>query len=134
MKKQVNIYGDKDNNTKENYKMDSYLNKKVKDITNALNKNGNKVVVIGDGEKIIDQYPKKGYLLSSNDTVILKTNGNYKMPSLIGMSKKEVVEICSMLDLNCTFDGFGYANSQSIKESSSIKKKDELKVVFKELY
>lgn len=130
----LNIYGDKDNNTKENYKMDSYLNKKVKDITNALNKNGNKVVVIGDGEKIIDQYPKKGYLLSSNDTVILKTNGNYKMPSLIGMSKKEVVEICSMLDLNCTFDGFGYANSQSIKESSTIKKKDELKVSFKELY
>ena len=130
----LNMYGDKDNNTKENYKMDSYLNKKVKDITNALNKNGNKVVVIGDGEKIIDQYPKKGYLLSSNDTVILKTNGNYKMPSLIGMSKKEVVEICNMLDLNCTFDGFGYANSQSIKESSSIKKKDELKVVFKELY
>ena len=85
-------------------------------------------------DKRVNQYPTNDYLLSSNEKVILVTNGTYKMPNLKGYSKKEVRAVCDMLDLNCTLEGFGYAISQSIKTDAIIKTGNEIKIIFKELY
>ena len=91
--------------------------------------------MIGDGTKVIAQYPSEGALLSRNDTVFLLTDStSYKMPNFVGYSKKEVMEVCSLLDMKCTFDGYGYATKQSIKAGTVIRKDDEQVIEFKERY
>jgi len=53
------------------------------------------------------------------------------MPNIEGFSKLQTRAVCDFLDLNCTFDGYGYVTKQSIKKDVVIKKNDELKVFFK---
>ena len=130
----LNIFDTQSNDIIKNKKIENYLNKEKEEVLSALKKENIDVVVIGDGNKIVNQYPAKDYLLSSNEKVILVTNGTYKIPNLKGYSKKEVRAVCDMLDLNCTLEGFGYAISQSIKTDTIIKTGNEIKIIFKELY
>jgi len=130
----LNIFDTKSEEKMENKVVDSFLNKNKDDVLKVLKEQNINSVVIGEGSKIVEQYPKKGYALSSNEKVILVTNGTYKMPNLKGYSKKEVRAICDILDLSCTLEGFGYAKEQSVKSGTSIKKGDNITVKFKELY
>ena len=130
----LNIFDTKSEEKVENKVVESFLNKNKDDVLKTLKEQNINSVVIGEGSKIVDQYPKKGYELSSNEKVILVTNGTYKMPNLKGYSKKEVRAICDILDLSCTLEGFGYAKEQSIKSGTSIKKSDNITIKFKELY
>ncbi|MDD5980487.1 MAG: penicillin-binding protein [bacterium] len=130
----LNIFDTQSNDIIENKKIENYLNKEKEEVLSALQKENIDFIVIGDGNKIVNQYPTNDYLLSSNEKVILVTNGTYKMPNLKGYSKKEVRAVCDMLDLNCTLEGFGYAISQSIKTDAIIKTGNEIKIIFKELY
>ena len=49
----------------------------------------------------------------------------YTIPNLRNYSKKEVTEICNMLDINCEFKGYGYVKNQS-KVNSVVKKKEKV--------
>lgn len=130
----LNIFDTKSEEKVENKVVESFLNKNKEDVLKILKEQNINSVVIGEGSKIVDQYPKKGYELSSNEKIILVTNGTYKMPNLSGYSKKEVRAICDILDLSCTLEGFGYAKEQSIKSGTTIKKGDSMTIKFKELY
>ena len=130
----LNIFDTKKEEVVENKIVNSYLNKDKEQTLNKLKESGIDTVIVGDGSKIIDQYPKKDYILSQNEKVILITNGTYTMPNLKGFSKKEVRAICDMLDLSCSLEGFGYAKEQSLKSGTSIKKGDNITIKFKELY
>lgn len=130
--KYLNIFNQQDDNTIENYKVDNYLNKDVTNITKTLTENNIDYLVLGNGKKIIDQYPKKDYLLNSNEKLILLTyDTTYTMPNLINYGKKEVQEICNMLELNCTFTGNGYVSKQSISKGIKLKKNDSLEILLK---
>ncbi len=119
----------------ENTTAENYLNKEVKVIEPKLKEQKINYIIIGSGNKIIDQYPNKGYLLGQNDKLILITNGtDYKLPDLSNYSKTTVRAICNLLSLDCTYDGYGYAYSQSIPINTVIKEKDKLTVSFKEIY
>ena len=61
--KYLNILGTKKDNTIENITIDNYLNKDVTTVTKEFNENKISYLVLGNGSKIIDQYPKKSYLL-----------------------------------------------------------------------
>lgn len=114
MNKYLNIFEDeKKEKDIANKKVDNYLNKDlnlVKSKTKGVNK-----LIIGEGSKVINQYPEKGETIDSNDTLILLTNSNsYKMPNLTGYSKTEAKAVCDMLNLKCTFKGYGYVTRQSV--------------------
>lgn len=131
----LNIFGEKEDEDIANFEVANYLNKDKEEIVKLLDKNKISSVVIGDGTKVIAQYPSEGALLSRNDTVFLLTDStSYKMPNFVGYSKKEVMEVCSLLDMKCTFDGYGYATKQSIKAGTVIRKDDEQVIEFKERY
>ena len=107
--------------TLESYKIESYYNKNRKDIENELMKQNLNVIVIGNGDKIINQYPSINTTVVENDIVILKTNGiEKKVPSFINLSYKESNELCKMLDIECIFEGNGYIIEQDIKENTEI--------------
>lgn len=126
MNKYLNIFGKTSEKVLDNKEIDNYLNKDLNTVKNETK--GIKTLVLGSGNKIINQYPASGSILDHNETLILLTNDKeYKLPNLKGYSKKEALEVCNMLELNCTFKGYGYVSSQSISDKS-IKKND--KVIF----
>lgn len=133
--KYLNIFNTKEEKEMENYTVDNYLNKKVDLVIKDLNSKNIKTLVLGNGNKIVDQYPSKNSVVDSNERIILLTNdNNYTMPDIKNFSKKDVRAVCNLLDLKCNYEGYGYVNSYSIKKGSKVKKNQELKVVFKELY
>ena len=92
-------------NKKATYDVDNYINKKVDDVKNILDVNKVGYLVIGDGNKIIKQYPEKGIV---NGKVLLLTNGNFTESNLTGLSSKEVKYYCKITDLKCSIKGTGY--------------------------
>lgn len=134
--KYYNIYQDEQEiKTKEEYQIDNYMNMDVKVVKNELTENKINVIVLGDGDKIINQYPKANSKILNTDKVILLTNSNkFKMPSLINYSKNEVITIMTLLDIPYIISGNGYVSEQSIKEGNTITKNDTIEITLKELY
>lgn len=128
----VSKYLDLSNVPKEtlsSFEMKNYFNKDIND----ADMEGVKLFVIGNGNKIIDQYPSVNTMVVENDVVILKTNGReIKMPSFIGLSLKETKKLCSMLGITCDIEGNGYVINQDIKENTVIDKEMIVKLVLKE--
>ncbi len=77
--------------------MGNYLNKKTEDVISEFTDFGINPIVIGEGNKIVSQYPKKNINLTKKDMVILVTNdnGGIKVPDFNGYSLNEVKTILS---------------------------------------
>lgn len=118
----LQVETDKETNIKSLI-IDSYKNQMKEDVLKTLENYKINTILMGNGDFIIDQYPLKGEKIISGDKFFIKTNGDtYTMPNIIGWSKKDVQTLCSMLNINCTFNGYGYVVSQSISEGSLITK------------
>lgn len=102
-------------------KLDSYINKKTADVKNVLESNKVIPVIIGSGDKIIDQYPSKGEKVLSYDKVFLITNGDKgKMPNLTGYSRSEAIYLMKALGYKFEIEGYGYVTGQSVAPSSDV--------------
>lgn len=109
--------------------VDSYYNKNINSVKNTLEESNIKVVVLGTGDKITNQYPSIGTTIYEDDLVILKTNSDsYLMPNLIGMSYKEADNILRLLNIEYTLEGTGYVYEQSIGTDSLIDSKVTIKL------
>lgn len=131
----LNIYDGTKEEVKslKQYKLTSYINKNVSEAEKELKNNKMNVVVIGDGNKIIDQYPKANVTIDELDKVFLITNSNdKKMPNLIGYSKSEVLVLEKLLNLNIEYSGDGYVYDQNIKEGTVLKESDTIKLKLKQ--
>lgn len=131
----LNIYDGTKEEVKslKQYKLTSYINKNVSEAEKELKNNKMNVVVIGDGNKIIDQYPKANVTIDELDKVFLITNSNdKKMPNLIGYSKSEVLVLEKLLNLNIEYSGDGYVYDQDIKEGTVLKESDTIKLKLKQ--
>lgn len=118
--------------TLSSYEIKSYYNKNLNQVKQELEKNNIKVIVIGDGNKIIDQYPKNNSVIIEQDIVILKTNSKeIEVPSFKGLSLKEAKILCEMLNINYKIEGTGYVVEQNIKENTKIEEQ-ELQLILKE--
>ena len=117
--KYLNIVVDEYNTT--NYKLDNYINKDTEVVRNELEKNRMKVLVLGNGDKVINQYPSKNSTLYPNSVVVILTNDtNLVMPNLVGLSYKDAVNILKLMGVDYSLDGTGYVVSQSINEGINI--------------
>jgi len=132
--KYLNLFGNNDEKVTENKVVSSYQNQTKKEVLASLKKEKITPLVLGDGNKIIDQYPKAGEVLGKNDSLILVTEGNYVMPNLTGYSKKNVSNVCSLLKLDCTLKGYGYVKNQSVKKGTKLKEHQKITFQFHEIY
>ncbi len=133
--KYLNIFSEKEDKTIKNYTLEDYTNKKVTDVKSTLKENKITTIVLGDGTKIIDQYPKKNDIVGKNDKVFLLTNSTkYTLPDFTGYSKKQATEVCKLLNLNCEFKSYGYVTNQSLKKGTTIKNNQKITFTLKELY
>lgn len=131
--KYYNIYGEETEKIESSQvKIDNYLNKDVNVIKKDLESKGLNVVVLGNGSKVIKQYPQAYSNLIKDDKVFLLTNGDkINMPDITGYSKNDVKSLASILNLGLKMNGNGYAVSQSIKKDDLLGEEKLLEVEFK---
>lgn len=114
----------KDDNDIKTYEIKDYTNLDKEDVLKKLD--GLDVVVLGNGNKIIDQYPKKATLVTNDKIFLLTNDKNIKMPDLKGYSRIEAISILNLLDIDYEIEGYGYVTEQSIKAGSDITNKIKL--------
>ena len=113
--------GKKINSEVTSLTLDSYINKQTKDVKTIMDQNKIKTIIIGDGDKIINQYPKKGETVISYDKVFLITNkGQNKMPDLSGYSRSETIYLMNTLGYKYELEGYGYVKQQSLKPGEDV--------------
>ena len=95
------------------YIMENFLNKDIEASKNALNLKGISYEVIGDGNKVINQYPIAG--AKSNGKVFLVTNSNnINVPNIVGYSRKSFINLVSLMKLDYSIEGNGYVESYTV--------------------
>lgn len=134
--KYLNIYNSSTNTTNMvDYTVESFTSKNTKDVKTLLEEKKIVPIIIGNGDKIIKQYPEKGSKVLSYDKVFLITNGsNYKLPNLNGWSKKEAITILDILGLEYTLEGYGYVKSQSIAAGTNINGDEKITLILFDKY
>lgn len=106
-----------------NHNMPNLLNKNVEDVKELINSKFKKIYIIGDGSKIVNQYPKSNTLVNSTNTLFLITNyKELKLPDLSNLSLKDVKIISSMLKLELEYEGTGYVYSQFLENNKLLVK------------
>ena len=118
----------KDDNDIKTYEIKDYTNLDKEDVLKKLD--GLDIVVLGNGNKIIDQYPKNTTLVTNDKIFLLTNDKNIKMPDLKGYSRIEAISILSLLDVDYEIEGYGYVTEQSIKAGSDIT--DKIKLILKQ--
>ena len=126
-------YGNDDSkqNTIEitNYKVPSFINKKVESVKTTLTSDKIKYVVIGEGDKVVKQSPSPDTTMTNQDTIYLITNDKHqKVPSVKGLSSKVAKDLLQKLSIKVTLDGVGYVTEQSITAGTEITPNMEIKL------
>ena len=102
-------------------KVDNYISKNLGDTLSRLRESNIKVVGLGDGDYIINQYPSKNStLLAGNKLFLLTNSNNFKMENIIGWSLSDVKTYCELIGLKLDVQGYGYVVSQSINAGEAI--------------
>lgn len=105
----------------------NYMNTSLISSQTKLTNLGVSPVVIGDGTRVVSQYPKKGTKVSQKSKVFLLTNGkNQVMPDMSGWSSSEVTTFASILKIPLTINGYGYVLSTNIPAGGIIDSSTEL--------
>lgn len=124
-----------DKTSNEEYTLKSYTSANTNTIKTELENKKINVIVLGNGNKIIKQYPSKGNKIYKGDKVFLLTDDYDKtIPNLIGYSYKEVISLLKLMDINYTINGNGYVYEQSIQEGNIINEEDNLIINLKPKY
>ena len=117
------------------YQVSSYLGRTVEEVKNILDQNGIASVFIGDGNYITNQSVEKNTILAPSEKIVFLTNSvQYKMPNIIGWSRKEVIELFELLNLKYNIEGNGYVTNQSIEVGTELTKESEITVNLSDKY
>ena len=109
------------------YQMRSYVNQSTESARNTLANQNLKIQVIGNGSKVIAQYPSKGSKVIEGDQVFLVTNEEkLKIPNLTGYSNKLATALLELLSVKVKTEGTGYVTAQSLPEGTDITKGMEI--------
>lgn len=88
--------------------LSNYISSNIETTTEELEKLNLKVIKIGNGNTIINQYPLKNTKVLVGSKIFLLTEGaEYTMPDITGWSSSEVMNFCNLIGLNYTFSGYG---------------------------
>ena len=114
--------------------MPSFSSKNIIDVRNYLNTYGITPIVIGKGNKVVDQYPSKGADVLKQDHVVLITNSEFTIPNFTGWSYSDVKSVMELLNVNVTSEGYGYVVEQSIAPNTVVHENDTLHIKLQDKY
>jgi len=113
------------------FKLKNYINHSLDYALNDLHNKSNKIYVLGDGNTVINQYPKSDINILSNQPIFLLTStNNIQMIDLIGLNKKDVLSFFELIEANYNLVGEGVVVSSSLGVSEVINLKEVIEVVF----
>ena len=105
--------------------MPNVLNKNINEATDILNNSYNlRVIKVGNGDTVTDQYPSNDEQVYTNSRVYLRTDGDVVLPDFTGWTKKEIVEYANFTGLNIKVNGQGICSNQSISAGTTVDKYD----------
>jgi penicillin-binding protein 2B len=112
------------------YEMNNLINHSVEYAQNKLLEYDVDIVYLGEGNTVIDQYPKANSTVTTDQKVflLLDTQGYY-MPNMKGWSRKDVVGFWDVSGSGFKIDGFGLVTSQSIPADTYVNRYSEIEVV-----
>lgn len=90
----------------------NYINKNTQEVVEQLINQNMQAVVLGIGDKVINQYPLVNMTRNKNSKVFILTNDeNYLLPDLTNYSASDVINLCNLLNINYTLEGYGFVKS-----------------------
>lgn len=118
-------YGNKDTASSEieitEYTLPSLINQDLESAKTTLTAENMTYQVIGNGNKVVKQYPEAKDTVTNKDTIYLITNDqNLTIPSTIGLSSKVANNLLRLLGVKVNLKGVGYVTNQSIAEGTVI--------------
>lgn len=147
LRKVAMLYGLSDNSvdveTTDEVTAETYVPQEIKsyEMANVLNHSldyayakiaeyGANVIVLGSGNNVIDQSPKAGQSITTNQKLFLLTDTNsFVMPDMTGWSRKDVTAFWDLTDLSFKIEGNGKVVSQNIPAGTTINKDDAIEVL-----
>lgn len=103
------------------YKVPSFINKKLESVKTTLTSKQVPYVVLGNGSKIVKQYPERSDKITNKDTVYLITDDqNITVPNVVGLSSKVASNLLNLLGVKVKLDGVGYVTGQSVAPGTTI--------------
>ena len=113
----------------ESYEMPALVNHSTDYAKSQLKGKKVKVVTIGDGTSVINQYPNQGDIINSNDKVFVVTDGNtIKMPDMNGWTRKDITAFWQVTGISIETDGYGKVIEQNIEVDQTIDQSTKIKV------
>lgn len=116
------------------YDMPNLIGSSVDEATDKMREIGGDVYVVGDGTKVLKQYPLVNENFYTNEKVFLYTgDGPSILPNFYGWTRKEIISYWNISGLAFNFDGFGVVYEQSIPAGSIVDLNSEISVYFKRI-
>ncbi len=110
-------------------KIDNYLSNDVNEVSTKLVESSLVPIVIGNGSKIINQFPLKDTQVLQDSKVFLLTESpDYTMPDIKDWTTSEVISFCNLIGLKYNFTGFGRVKEYSIAKDTIIDLNSTLEV------
>lgn len=106
------------------------ISKDVKEAKKMLVDTGIDAIIIGDGKKVVDTNVKANEIVFPHEKVLIITD-KPTMPNIKGWSKRDVLQLATLLNIQLNESGTGYVTKQSLKEGEKITEKSTLQVKFK---
>ncbi len=111
--------------------MESYVNSFSIDELRDLASENENIVILGDGTKVINQFPSQGTQINGDDKIYLMTNSsNIIIPDFSDFSLKDVKTFCSFMELECIINGTGYVTNQNILANTFINLNETISLEF----
>ena len=98
------------------FKIGDYSNQNLMMVLDNLKDKFKDIVVIGDGDKVVDTYPKNKVVSKDEKIFILTNSKNIEIPDFIGYSKREVDTYKKLTGIDITLEGNGYVYEQNIED------------------
>lgn len=113
----------KENERKEIYIMENLRNHTLDHARAILNKCDADVIVIGNGESVIRQYPiEDSRIITGQRVMLLTALEGIVMPDMHGWSRSEVMAFWDLTGIGIKTEGYGFVTSQSVEPGTPIDK------------
>ncbi|MGM8214377.1 penicillin-binding protein [Bacillaceae bacterium W0354] len=113
----------------DQHQLENVINQATEDVIKRYSDND--VVVIGNGSKIVDSYPKEGDVIVPNKRIIFITDGELTMPDITNWTLRDVLTLVDLLNMNIDYIGNGFVTNQSIRPNAIINADSHLVVELK---
>ena len=118
--KYYNIYQEATKSNGTTYQLNNFINQSIKEVKEILNKEKINTIILGDGNKIINQYPINTTITTFDKVFFVTNSNNLVIPDLTGYSKNDLEVVLTLLKIPYTIKGHGYVISQSILPGTKI--------------